>query len=400
MQDDAAGPGFNVQYAAHEPADLSNGTARSDWSPSVYKILPWRAGALLIDGVVWFAIAITFAFLVERVEPFDHAVMADGTEVLGGISFTITPLQSYIVTCLWLLYVIVSESILGATMGKLVLGLRVVRSNGTRAGIRAIVLRHVPRFGMLSMLSLISAGLAPFLFVVEAMIAWSDERRQRLGDRMADTVVVRKRDQATSTVGAWEPGSAADDDSASFMSRAVAYLVDSGVMSVVAQLAAVVDITLLSAWRDTDRERVGALTLLTVDDILATGDDWLLSIFLSAAYFIYFNGRGATLGKKLLGIRVVDDGGNAPGLKRSTVRYIIPAAGSLLLVVVIALVVSSYRVGGLDLLIRASAVAIVVLFAYWLFTLYDGLSMLWHDRHQTIHDRMAATFVVRGKGGR
>ena len=47
--------------------------------------------------------------------------------------------------------------------------------------------------------------------------------------------------------------------------------------------------------------------------------------FIDVLYAIGFIAAGATPGMHLLGIRVIDGVGNPPGVKRSSVRYIIPA---------------------------------------------------------------------------
>ena len=68
----------------------------------------------------------------------------------------------------------------GATPGKMVCGLRVVKMDGSACDISAAAMRTACR---------ILDGL--FAYLVAAIFVWSTERNQRLGDKMAGTVVVR-----------------------------------------------------------------------------------------------------------------------------------------------------------------------------------------------------------------
>lgn len=92
-------------------------------------------------------------------------------------------------TWLWLLtnslfavYCIVSEAGVGATPGKLLLGLRVCDENGNRPNLPAIIIRNVLRIELYFMLN-----LAP-----TAILAVLTRNRQRIGDLIARTVVVEK----------------------------------------------------------------------------------------------------------------------------------------------------------------------------------------------------------------
>jgi uncharacterized RDD family membrane protein YckC len=115
----------------------------------------------------------------------------------------------------------------------------------------------------------------------------------------------------------------------------------------------------------------------------------LVKVLLGAAYFVYFNGRGDTMGKSLLGIRVVDAAGNPPGMRRAAIRYVIPGLAAI---------------GGLPLFapgllfldpIDALFAALVIWVALSLLWTYDYLQMIWHPQKQTLHDLMAGTYVIR-----
>jgi uncharacterized RDD family membrane protein YckC len=125
---------------------------------------------------------------------------------------------------------------------------------------------------------------------------------------------------------------------------------------------------------------------------------WLLETLVGVGYFVMLNARGATLGKRLLGRRVVDTSGAAPGISRAARRYIIPALGHLVALAAVIAMAAGYSGGNFDQLLAAGAIILVVSFAVNLFIIYDGLSMLWHPDRQTLHDRMGGTFVVRANG--
>jgi uncharacterized RDD family membrane protein YckC len=79
-----------------------------------------------------------------------------------------------------LLYYFATEAAWGATPGKLALGLRVAKADGSRAGAGAIAARTLLR---------LLDGL-PFLYLVGFVAILVTPARQRLGDLAAGTVVV------------------------------------------------------------------------------------------------------------------------------------------------------------------------------------------------------------------
>lgn len=72
------------------------------------------------------------------------------------------------------------ESNNGATPGKMLCGLKVVKVDGTPCDLSAAAIRTACR---------IIDGL--FAYLVAAILVWSSARNQRLGDRVADTMVVK-----------------------------------------------------------------------------------------------------------------------------------------------------------------------------------------------------------------
>ncbi len=120
---------------------------------------------------------------------------------------------------------------------------------------------------------------------------------------------------------------------------------------------------------------IGGLSLLAVDPDLPFRAAEIVGWVIVVAYFTIGNGRGATLGKKSLGIKVVDAAGNPPGLQVGFIRGLLPQGA-----------------GGLRYILPASLGWITgVVFVV---QLIDLLWMLWDDRRQTLHDKMAGTYVV------
>lgn len=122
------------------------------------------------------------------------ALLIDGIIIgaVGGILNTVAALTQnssvsvivgIVISVLALLYIIGMEAMLGATLGKMALGLRVVKTDGSSPiGWLASLIRNVLR---------IVDGL--FAYLVGAIIIWNSPSKQRLGDKAAHTVVIRTR---------------------------------------------------------------------------------------------------------------------------------------------------------------------------------------------------------------
>jgi uncharacterized RDD family membrane protein YckC len=80
-----------------------------------------------------------------------------------------------------LAYFIVLEATQGATVGKMALGLRVTRTDGAPISWSESIIRNLLR---------IIDGL--FVYLIGAILIWTSPLKQRLGDRVAKTVVVRR----------------------------------------------------------------------------------------------------------------------------------------------------------------------------------------------------------------
>ena len=140
-------------------------------SPGQEDLLGRRIGAALIDLAVLVAV---FAILA--------ATIGEGTVEGGSFSFELDGVEAASYFAFVLLYFFALEAAIGQTVGKLLLGLRVVRTEGSRPSVGAVVVRTLLRV----------VDWLPFLYLAGfiAMLA-TGLRRQRLGDLAARTSVAR-----------------------------------------------------------------------------------------------------------------------------------------------------------------------------------------------------------------
>jgi uncharacterized RDD family membrane protein YckC len=100
----------------------------------------------------------------------------------GNVSVSLAGVPARLTFVILFLYYIVLEAVLGATLGKLLLGLRVVNVDGSRIGWGASIIRNLLRI----------IDALPFAYILGAILIWTSARKQHLGDRAAHTVVVRR----------------------------------------------------------------------------------------------------------------------------------------------------------------------------------------------------------------
>jgi len=125
-----------------------------------------RFVAVLIDSII----LSVFGYLLAAVT---GGTTAGGFELQGGPFF--------IFSLTGLLYYILLEGFLGGTLGKLAIGIRVRMEDGSPVTMGASVIRNLLR---------IVDGL--FFYLIGAIFVWTSPHKQRLGDRLAKTVVVKK----------------------------------------------------------------------------------------------------------------------------------------------------------------------------------------------------------------
>lgn len=145
------------------------GAAASITLPAIDSVIGLRIGAVLIDVVPIIIVSIILGFV-----PIAGAILA------GLISIAY-----------WLL-----RDINGASLGKMLLGLKVVRKDGSESGTQERILRNVTLIagGVFSLIPLAGIVLGPAIGlcvgIVELVFLFT--QKERLGDRIAGTTVVRK----------------------------------------------------------------------------------------------------------------------------------------------------------------------------------------------------------------
>jgi uncharacterized RDD family membrane protein YckC len=141
-----------------------------------------RFVALLLD-IIGFSILSSILNNVYGVTVVTSGTLPTGQNGFASWSSTTT------VGWLWLsviamTYYIVPEALFGASFGKLLAGLRVVRVDGRPLGLRSVVVRNLLR--------LIDA--LPVLYLVGGVLVLVTVSSQRLGDVVAGTTVVARAD--------------------------------------------------------------------------------------------------------------------------------------------------------------------------------------------------------------
>lgn len=126
----------------------------------------WRFAATLVDVIVLFIVGYLMAIVT-------------GETTQGG--FNLQGASAFVWFLIGIGYYIVMEAMLGATVGKMACGLKVMKTDTGSIDWNASVVRNVLR---------IIDGL--FVYLVGAILVWTSPHRQRLGDRVAHTVVVKK----------------------------------------------------------------------------------------------------------------------------------------------------------------------------------------------------------------
>jgi uncharacterized RDD family membrane protein YckC len=148
--------------------------ARSGWSSLENAGIALRFVAVLLDAViVFFPLGIVVGLMTgggyaERGQGYANAGINVGDNAF------------WLLLALGLGYYIVCEATTGATLGKRMVGIRVVDEDGDRVTFGAVVVRNLLR--------LVDAL---FFYLVGFLFALTSARGQRLGDRAAHTIVVR-----------------------------------------------------------------------------------------------------------------------------------------------------------------------------------------------------------------
>jgi uncharacterized RDD family membrane protein YckC len=136
-----------------------------------YASLEERAKALAIDALIWVAAVLPLAVVFGGITPSN-----------GFLRIRIGGPPVLLATVLWLVYMTLTESRRGASVGKRARGLRVVMEDGGTVTPEAALIRNLVRF----------LDAAPYVvpYLVAYRAASKSSKLQRYGDRVAETIVI------------------------------------------------------------------------------------------------------------------------------------------------------------------------------------------------------------------
>lgn len=142
-----------------------------------YELAPaaYRVVASFIDLVALLIYMLIVSMFIE-VSMWEYKMSMDTTAFI----------TVFLLRLPWLFYSPVIEYLTnGRSLGKFIMGIRVVKANGETAGLREYFTRWIFR--------VVDIWVGGFGFLA-ILLAGTTEKRQRLGDIMANTVVIRVRD--------------------------------------------------------------------------------------------------------------------------------------------------------------------------------------------------------------
>ena len=387
-----------------------------------------RVAARAIDAVIMVG---TYWLLeaLDVVPPAHYSFLVTGdtlgTDLASALrAVLVIPL---VTAAIWLVYEVAPTAARGRTIGKFIVGLKVLRADtwsepGVGKSLGRWVVPAVP-FLVLSFGTLLAA-------LVYGSVAWN-KQGQGWHDKAAGTVVVRarRRDrpnpagvQAESPDAPSAVGTPAEETAA--LTPPVGLkpppdLVDGEDSAVQAAAADPAFGKVLTGWTtlNTGKEvqlaspgrrlaaravdwAIGTFAWIVVSILTnppASSDPItfynsfaiaaLIVLGLGACYEISMIAfRGQTIGKAVAGARVVRaDDGMVPGAMRATLRWLVVAAPRLPVVLALTL-------GG-------EALASAALWLVWVPWTIMYASLLWGRDHRGWHDKAAGTIVVREQGG-
>ena len=162
--------------------------ASSAWVPSAGERAGVRAAAYLIDslaaGLAIRAHVMVEGFLLGFIAAAFGRIPTFNDTIFKIFTYTLAP-------CLTVVYFILCESLYGATLGKVIFGMRVVMSDGSRCTPKAAAIRGVIRVGESLFLGL------------PAVLSMKEPLNQRWGDKAAGTVVAKTRGSSGWPTRSW-----------------------------------------------------------------------------------------------------------------------------------------------------------------------------------------------------
>lgn len=153
------------------PATAAQATAAAG---EPYASIGDRLLGQVVDGLAGGGL---FFFLGRAVGQHSGGNTSSGFEINGSPALVVFALLAIT----WFGYFIVAEALFGRTLGKVAAGTRVVTTEGGRITPRQAVIRNLWRF---------IDGIV--FYLIGGIVAMMSDKKQRLGDRFAGTVVLRR----------------------------------------------------------------------------------------------------------------------------------------------------------------------------------------------------------------
>ncbi len=139
-----------------------------------------RAGAIGIDAAAWLLVAIPIAAIHPSLSPGPGFHRATVGFDINGHGLVLSGVPLLVTTLAWLAYMAVMEATAGASIGKLLTRIRVVTYEGTRPAWGRALARTAMRI----------IDVLPVFYLLGGTVAAVSDKRQRLGDLVAGTLVV------------------------------------------------------------------------------------------------------------------------------------------------------------------------------------------------------------------
>ena len=140
------------------------------------KLVPASTGKRFIACLVDYLLCIGFFFLMYNLFG-EKKLDNEGTMV-----YSVDGMPALACFAFWFFVMPVLESWNGQSVGKMLFGIRVVKDDGDKAGLGKTTVRHL--FDIVDFL--------PFFGIVGLIVASGNSYGKRVGDKVADTIVVNK----------------------------------------------------------------------------------------------------------------------------------------------------------------------------------------------------------------
>ena len=187
-QPPSAAPTAPAATAAAAPAATPPAPTFQAYSPAAmpYQGVAIRFVAILIDVIILGII--TSIITAPLNAPVVTVTVSEGVWNTATTPNPLSWLSGAVTLLIWFVYFVLLEGRYGQTVGKMLVKIKVVHEDGTKIDYKDAVVRTVVRI----------IDLIPYFipYLLGAILIWTSDKKQRLGDKLAHTVVVQLCDKA------------------------------------------------------------------------------------------------------------------------------------------------------------------------------------------------------------